>query len=71
MVQLRDQEEVLAELVEALVQGYHSGFAKSIQNYSQILQLFGEAKDQVGLRGLILRMVHDYWGGGREEGDLG
>lgn len=48
LLQLRDQEERLAELVDGMVQGYHSGFARSIQNYSQILHLFGEAKDQVG-----------------------
>ncbi len=35
-------------LVDQVVQGYHSGFARSIQNYSQILQLFTEAKEQVG-----------------------
>jgi hypothetical protein len=46
LTQLRDQEERLAALVDALVQGYHAGFAKSIQNYSQILHLFGEAKEQ-------------------------
>jgi hypothetical protein len=51
LLQLRDQEERLAELVDGMVQGYHSGFARSIQNYSQILNLFGEAKDQVGSSG--------------------
>jgi hypothetical protein len=35
-------------LVDALATGYHSGFARSIQNYSQILQLFGDAAQQVG-----------------------
>ncbi|WIA23609.1 hypothetical protein OEZ85_000318 [Tetradesmus obliquus] len=45
--QLRDQEQRLVTLVDQMVQGYHSGFAKSIQNYSQILQLFGDAKEQV------------------------
>lgn len=40
-----------------MVQGYHSGFARSIQNYSQILHLFGDAKDQVGFdRGLGFRV---------------
>jgi hypothetical protein len=34
--------------VDQVVQGYHSGFARSIQNYSQILHLFTEAKEQVG-----------------------
>eukprot|EP00882_Tetradesmus_deserticola_P017949 GHRQ01019260.1.p1 GENE.GHRQ01019260.1~~GHRQ01019260.1.p1 ORF type:complete len:174 (+),score=32.24 GHRQ01019260.1:247-768(+) len=47
VAQLRDQEQRLVTLVDQMVQGYHSGFAKSIQNYSQILQLFGDAKEQV------------------------
>jgi hypothetical protein len=47
VLQLRDQEQRLVTLVDQMVQGYHSGFAKSIQNYSQILQLFGDAKEQV------------------------
>jgi hypothetical protein len=47
-VQLRGQEERLLGLVDRMVQGYHGGFVKSIQNYSQILQLFTEAKEQVG-----------------------
>ncbi len=46
--QLRQQEDRLMGLVDKMVQGYHSGFAKSIQNYSQILHLFGDAKEQVG-----------------------
>eukprot|EP00878_Enallax_costatus_P035229 GHUV01039237.1.p1 GENE.GHUV01039237.1~~GHUV01039237.1.p1 ORF type:complete len:191 (+),score=32.53 GHUV01039237.1:1293-1865(+) len=47
VAQLRDQEQRLAILVDNMVQGYHSGFARSIQNYSRILQLFGDAKEQV------------------------
>jgi hypothetical protein len=46
-VQLRGQEARLIALVDALATGYHSGFARSIQNYSQILQLFGDATQQV------------------------
>ena len=34
-------------LVDALAASYHGGFARSIQNYSQILQLFGDAAAQV------------------------
>lgn len=30
-----------------MVEGYHSGFNKSIHNYSQILRLFTESKMQV------------------------
>lgn len=47
VMQLRQQEERLAGLVDKMVQGYHSGFAKSIQNYSQILYLFADSKEQV------------------------
>ena len=45
--QLREKEDRLSELVDGVVEGYHSGFARSIQNYSLILQLFQEAKQQV------------------------
>ena len=34
-------------LVDKMVAGYHTGFAKSIQNYSQILHLFEDSKEQV------------------------
>ena len=37
----------MIELVDLVVQGYHSGFARSIQNFSLILQLFVEATSQV------------------------
>jgi hypothetical protein len=46
--QLKEQQQRLDSLVDTVVQGYHSGFARSIQNYSQILHLFTEAKEQVG-----------------------
>ncbi|KAI8462821.1 MAG: hypothetical protein J3K34DRAFT_527482 [Monoraphidium minutum] len=45
--ELREQEARLMALVDALAAGYHSGFARSIQNYSQILQLFGDSAQQV------------------------
>lgn len=45
--QLRGREAHLLSLVDALAARYHSGFARSIQNYSQILQLFGDATGQV------------------------
>ena len=47
-LQLRDQRASIEELVDAVVEGYHSGFNKSIHNYSQILRLFTESKLQVG-----------------------
>lgn len=45
--QLRETEERLSELVDVVVDGLHVGFARSIQNYSHILQLFKESKEQV------------------------
>ena len=39
--QLREKENRLSELVDGVVEGYHSGFARSIQNYSLILQVRG------------------------------
>ena len=33
--------------MDDVVEVYHEGFAKSIQNYSRILQLFQETKQQV------------------------
>ncbi len=54
MVQLRDQRTHIEELVDAVVEGYHAGFNKSIHNYSQILRLFTESKLQVG-RGALGR----------------
>lgn len=38
----------MSELVDVVVDGLHVGFARSIQNYSHILQLFNESKEQVG-----------------------
>ncbi|GAX74536.1 hypothetical protein CEUSTIGMA_g1985.t1 [Chlamydomonas eustigma] len=46
-IQLRSQEDRLSESVDDVVEAYHNGFAKSIQNYSLILQLFQESKQQV------------------------
>lgn len=51
----------MVTLVDQMVQGYHSGFAKSIQNYSQILQLFGDAKEQVMMITINARIVY-VWG---------
>lgn len=47
-MQLRERESRLGELVDMVVENYHPGFARSIQNYSQILQLFQDSKEQVG-----------------------
>eukprot|EP00198_Chlamydomonas_reinhardtii_P011037 XP_001700374.1 component of the exocyst complex [Chlamydomonas reinhardtii] len=45
--ELRDTSERLGAQLDAVVEGYHTGFARSIQNYSQILALFAESKEQV------------------------
>jgi Sec8 exocyst complex component specific domain len=47
--QLRDQEARLGALVDEVVSSHSGGFAKSIQTYSVILQLFGDAKEQVSI----------------------
>jgi len=46
-LQLKSQQESIEQLVDTVVQGYHSGFNKAIHNYSQILHLFSVSKDQV------------------------
>lgn len=46
-MQLRLQFETVDGLVDEVVATYHNGFNKAIHNYSQILQLFAEAKAQV------------------------
>ncbi|KAK9837523.1 hypothetical protein WJX81_008555 [Elliptochloris bilobata] len=45
--ELRAQRERVDVLVDQVVQDYHAGFNKSIHNYSQILVLFTQAKEQV------------------------
>ena len=49
-IQLRAQRERVEDLVDDVVQSYHNGFNKAIHNYSRILRLFSESKDQVGLQ---------------------
>ena len=46
-MQLRAQRERVEDLVDDVVQSYHNGFNKAIHNYSRILRLFSESKDQV------------------------
>lgn len=49
-IQLRAQRERVEDLVDDVVQSYHNGFNKAIHNYSRILRLFSESKDQVSLQ---------------------
>eukprot|EP00887_Chlorella_sp_A99_P002121 scaffold21.g2121.t1 len=45
--ELREQRASIEQLVDTVVEGYHSGFNKSLHNYSQILRLFTESKLQL------------------------
>ncbi|CAL5223746.1 g6307 [Coccomyxa viridis] len=47
VAELRAQRERVEDLVDDVVQSYHNGFNKAIHNYSRILRLFSESKDQV------------------------
>ncbi|KAH7533374.1 hypothetical protein FEM48_Zijuj04G0124000 [Ziziphus jujuba var. spinosa] len=44
---LKEQSDVVEEVVDEVVHVYHSGFNKAIQNYSQILRLFSESAESV------------------------
>ncbi|KAL4452048.1 hypothetical protein ABPG75_007710 [Micractinium tetrahymenae] len=45
--EMREQRDTVEGLVDAVVEGYHAGFNKSIHNYSQILRLFTDARMQL------------------------
>ncbi|CAH8283554.1 unnamed protein product [Eruca vesicaria subsp. sativa] len=44
---LREQSDVVEEVVDEVVHAYHGGFNKAIQNYSQILRLFRESTEKL------------------------
>eukprot|EP00262_Sarcandra_glabra_P014354 TRINITY_DN4195_c0_g1_i1.p1 TRINITY_DN4195_c0_g1~~TRINITY_DN4195_c0_g1_i1.p1 ORF type:complete len:1080 (+),score=210.22 TRINITY_DN4195_c0_g1_i1:352-3591(+) len=46
---LKEQSDVIEEVVDEVVHAYHSGFNKAIQNYSQILRLFSESAESIGV----------------------
>ncbi|GLT93241.1 hypothetical protein SLE2022_110420 [Rubroshorea leprosula] len=46
---LKEQSDIVEEVVDEVVQSYHSGFNKAIQNYSQILRLFSESTESIGV----------------------
>ncbi|KAK3015768.1 hypothetical protein RJ639_007496 [Escallonia herrerae] len=46
---LKSQSDTIEEVVDEVVHAYHSGFNKAIQNYSQILRLFSESTQSVGV----------------------
>ncbi|KAL0719621.1 hypothetical protein Bca4012_068945 [Brassica carinata] len=45
---LKEQSDVVEEVVDEVVHAYHGGFNKAIQNYSQILRLFSESTEKLG-----------------------
>ncbi|PRW57112.1 exocyst complex component SEC8 [Chlorella sorokiniana] len=47
VAELREQRAAIEEMVDAVVEGYHAGFNKSIHNYSLILRLFTESRLQL------------------------
>ncbi|XP_040999810.1 exocyst complex component SEC8-like isoform X2 [Juglans microcarpa x Juglans regia] len=46
---LKEQSDIVEEFVNEVVHAYHSGFNKAIQNYSQILRLFGESTESIAV----------------------
>ncbi|BFG25470.1 hypothetical protein CerSpe_117440 [Prunus speciosa] len=46
---LKEQSDVVEEVVDEVVHNYHSGFNKAIQNYSHILSLFSESTESIGV----------------------
>ncbi|XP_011031681.1 PREDICTED: exocyst complex component SEC8-like isoform X2 [Populus euphratica] len=44
---LKEQSDVVEDVVDEVVQSYHIGFNKAIQNYSQILRLFSESAESI------------------------
>ncbi|KAF8675574.1 hypothetical protein HU200_047643 [Digitaria exilis] len=49
---LKEQNDLIEDVVDEVVHAYHHGFNKAIQNYSQILRLFSESADSItGLKG--------------------
>ncbi|KAK9282944.1 hypothetical protein L1049_011169 [Liquidambar formosana] len=46
---LKEQSDIIEEVVDEVVHAYHSGFNKAIQNYSQILRLFSESAESISV----------------------
>ncbi|KAG7016333.1 Exocyst complex component SEC8 [Cucurbita argyrosperma subsp. argyrosperma] len=46
---LKEQSDVIEEVVDEVVHAFHSGFNKAIQNYSQILRLFCESSESIAV----------------------
>ncbi|CAJ1976727.1 unnamed protein product [Sphenostylis stenocarpa] len=46
---LKEQSDIIEDVVDEVVHSYHSGFNRAIQNYSQILKLFSESTDSISV----------------------
>uniref|UniRef100_A0A1D1Y1X3 Exocyst complex component Sec8 n=1 Tax=Anthurium amnicola TaxID=1678845 RepID=A0A1D1Y1X3_9ARAE len=46
---LKEQIDVIEEVVDEVVHAYHGGFNKAIQNYSQILRFFSESAESISI----------------------
>ncbi|KAI4332406.1 hypothetical protein L6164_017316 [Bauhinia variegata] len=44
---LKEQSDIVEDVVDEVVQAYHGGFNRAIQNYSQILRLFSESTESI------------------------
>ncbi|XP_047966594.1 exocyst complex component SEC8-like isoform X2 [Salvia hispanica] len=69
---LKEQSDIIEEVVDEVVHAYHGGFNKAIQNYSQILRLFSESAESLGelkvdlaqakkLLGAHNKQLHQLW----------
>ncbi|KAL1553199.1 exocyst subunit [Salvia divinorum] len=69
---LKEQSDIIEEVVDEVVHAYHGGFNKAIQNYSQILRLFSESAQSLGelkvdlaqakkLLGAHNKQLHQLW----------
>lgn len=46
---LKEQSDLVEDVVDEVVHAYHHGFNKAIQNYSQILRLFSESAESISV----------------------
>ncbi|KAJ6849064.1 exocyst complex component SEC8 isoform X2 [Iris pallida] len=46
---LKEQSDLIEDVVDEVVHAYHHGFNKAIQNYSQILRLFSESAESIAV----------------------
>ncbi|XP_077217747.1 subunit of exocyst complex 8 [Tasmannia lanceolata] len=69
---LKEQSDIIEEVVDEVVHAYHGGFNKAIQNYSQILRLFSESAESISvlkvdladakkLLGSLNKQLHQFW----------